>query len=68
MCQNGFFRHVYFLVLRNSKTVPDTITNNTPLKSPLLGLSNELLHNYMRGAYQPQGGSQFGKKPEVHHL
>ena len=68
MRQNGFFRHVYFLELRNSKTVPDTIINNTPLKSPLPGLSNELLHNYMRGAYQPQGGSQFGKKPEVRHL
>jgi hypothetical protein len=66
--QNDIFRNVYFLVLRNSKTVTDTITHKTSLESPLPGHSNELLHDYMRGACQPQGGSQLGKKPEVRHL
>ena len=68
MRQNDIFRNVYFLVLRNSKTVPDTITHKISLESPLLGHSNELLHDYMRGACQPQGGSELGKKPEVRHL
>ena len=68
MRQNYIFRNVYFLVLRNSKTVPDTIMHKTSLECPLPGHSNELLHDYMRGAYQPQGGAQLGKKPEVRHL
>ena len=66
--QNGFCCHVYFLVLRNFKTVQATMMLNTSLESPLPGLSNELLHDYMRGVYQPQGGSELGKKPEVCHL
>ena len=38
---------------------------NISLESPQPEHSNELLHDYMRGAYQPPGGSKLGKKTGI---